>query len=106
MKIYKVWTSDLSAPVLIIKAENLQEAVAQARQENPAYTHGEEYRQAGKCPYYRRQRQKERRTSWTGQTYYTEVTMNLCYHDKSLSLRCSCAGRKDKCQVYPKIWED
>ena len=30
MKIYKVWTSDLSAPVLIIKAESLQEAVAQS----------------------------------------------------------------------------
>ena len=36
-KWYKVWTKDLSAPVLLIKAETLSEAIKQAKEESPAY---------------------------------------------------------------------
>ena len=102
MKYYKIWTADLSAPVLIIKAESLDKAIATAKYDNPTYTLGEEYKQANKCHCYRREQIKEKRTTLTGQTYYADITVGVCYNTVNRPWRVKCSGQRDKCQLSPK----
>ena len=100
-KWYKVWTKDLSAPVLLIKAETLAEAIKQAKNENPAYTEGEEYKNANKCKYFRRGIAREPQQSLTGSTYYIQRTVTTCYAT-GLSVECKCKGNKDNCEFSPE----
>lgn len=100
-KWYKVWTRDMSAPVLLIKAETLSEAIKQAKGESPAYAVGEEYKHANKCKYFRRGAVREPRQSLAGSTYYIERTVTTCYAT-GLSVECKCKGNKDNCELYPK----
>ena len=58
MKWYKVWTHDMTEPVLIIKAESLDDAIAAAKRNDPAYTLGEEYKEANRCDHYHRRRKR------------------------------------------------
>ena len=98
-KWYKIWTCDFSAPVLLIKAETLRDAIATAKQESASYTCGEEYKQANKCEYYRKETRKEPQTTLTGRTYYTMVTTSFCYGVKGI-LQCRCGGSKEKCDFF------
>lgn len=97
MKWYKVWTHDMTEPVLIIKAGSLAEAIAAAKKESPSYVDGQEYKQANKCRYYRRQQFKERRESLTGRSYYVEITAGVCYRDPAQPCRCRCNGDETEC---------
>ena len=102
MKWYKVWTADFSAPILILKADSLAEAIATARHENAAYSLGEEYKQANKCEHYRRQQIKERRVTVTGRPYHIEVTIGVCY-GKNQPKRCRCNGNPDNCTYNKEL---
>ena len=64
----------MNAPVLIIKAETLGDAIAKAKRENPSYACGEEYRQANRCEHYRKENRREPRETLTGKTYYIGIT--------------------------------
>lgn len=98
MKYFKVYTADLSAPVLIVKAESLDDAIATAKRNDLAYTLGEEYKEANRCDRYRRQQIKEQRTTMTGRTYYVDFTVSVCY-GSSQPRRCRCGGHRDKCEL-------
>ena len=98
-KWYKIWTKDLSAPVLLIKAETLSEAIKKAKEENPAYAIGEEYKHANKCKYFRRGIAREPQQSLTGSTYYIQRTVTTCYAT-GRSIECKCKGDKDNCELH------
>ena len=99
MKWFKVWTNDMSAPVLIIKAETVGDAIAAARRENASYACGEEYRQANRCEHYRKENRREPRETLTGKTYYKMITCGVCYAITGAP-RCRCAGHKDQCDFF------
>lgn len=98
-KWFKVWTSDLSAPVLLIKAETLGDAIASAKRENPSYTLGEEYRQANRCEHYRKEYRREPCETLTGRTYYKTIMGGVCYRAAGVPL-CKCGGHKEKCDFF------
>ena len=100
MKWYKVWTSDLSAPVLLLKAESLKEAIRKAKEESPSYDQGEEYKSANKCRFFTKNKQTEWRQPLIGKPYPVTVTVDYC---KPHNSSCTCKGVKADCDFYPEV---
>ncbi len=101
MKYYKIWTHDMSGPILIVRAESLKEALTNARKDNPSYTQGEEYKEANKCPFFRRQKIKEPRRTQEGRPYIYEYTAELCIGQRN-NTRCDCKGDRSRCKLRRK----
>lgn len=102
MKWFKAWTSDLSAPVLLLKAENETDALKKAKEESPNYDLIEEYKAANKCKYFRREKLQEQRTTPQGMRHVVERTVERCIRSKYNPL-CYCKGNKEKCDFYPEV---
>ncbi|MBE6630901.1 MAG: hypothetical protein E7624_08655 [Ruminococcaceae bacterium] len=101
MKWYKVWTSDLSAPIMLIKANTPHEALKKAREENRSYDLIEEYKQANKCEHFRRQKIVYQRTTPQGMRHVVERTVDRCFAFK-YTPPCMCKGIKANCDFYPE----
>lgn len=100
MKWYKVWTSDLSAPVMLIKAEDQREALKKAKEESRSYDQVQEYKEANKCKFFTKRKQTEWRWTLTGRQYPIETTVAIC---RPLSAPCQCNGTKENCSIYPQM---
>ena len=100
MKWYKVWTSDLSAPIMLIRAESQPQALKKAREENRSYDQIEEYKAANKCDCYRKRTVRESRWTITGHQYTVEKVVGYCIGTKEQEI-CRCKGIKEKCDFYP-----
>ena len=101
MKWYKVYTSDLSAPVLLIKAASETEALRKAREESRSYDLIEEYKAANKCEYYRREKLVTQRTTPQGMRHVVKIEVTRCLRSQ-LKPPCTCKGIKEKCDFYPE----
>lgn len=100
MKWYKVWTSDLSAPVMLIKAEDQREALKKAKEESRSYDQVQEYKEANKCKFFTKRKQTEWRHTMTGRQYPVEVVAAYCRPHNS---PCRCNGERAKCDFYPEV---
>ena len=103
MKWYKVYTSDLSAPVLLIKAATEAEALRKAREESRSYDLIEEYKAANKCEYFRREKIQTQRTTPQGMRHVIQKTVEYCkycFHERTV--HCTCKGIREKC-IYPEL---
>ena len=100
MKWFKVWTSDLSAPVMLIKAEDQREALKKAKEESRSYDRIEEYKPANKCRFFTKSKQTEWRQTLTGKHYPVTVTVDFCKPHQSA---CTCKGIKANCDFYPEV---
>lgn len=101
MSWYKVWTSDLSAPVLLLKADNPQEALKKAKEESRSYDLIEEYKPANKCKFFRRDKIVQQRTTPQGMRHVVERTVDRCFAFR-YTPPCTCKGIKANCDFYPE----
>ena len=102
MKLYKVWTSDLSAPILLVKAENQAEAMRSARKENHRYDLIEECKAENKCPHFRKNVYTVQRDTPQGKRHVIDKIEYRCMGAKWAPL-CHCKGNKDKCDFRYKF---
>ena len=101
MKWFKVWTSDLSAPVLLIKAADAREAIRKAREDGAHYDQAKEYKPASRCPHHGKQEITTYRWSLTGKQYPVKKTVGYCMATADNRF-CTCKGIKANCDFYPE----